>query len=200
MATPRNQLEIILLDCGFSKINKEKLKKIYIPINVSNSSSSECKNHSEGTEKFIEDRKQAYDEVDNSSKENVEDILDVSESKRIDYLQSLEDLCKKFQDLKQTTEIDGPISSDKVKKDRMYLFANRLPEKIRFYIFENEKVDVENWDSLHEGIMWLAWLRTTSYAYSECDAMQTAEYIDIINEIQGACISYNDLLNILHVV
>jgi hypothetical protein len=73
-----------------------------------------------------------------------------------------------------------------------------LPQSIRETVFDDQKFDVENWSSLNEAIVWLAWLKTLEVPFEQRESQQMAEYINILNTIRSACLSREKILDALY--
>ena len=183
MATPRNHLEIILIDRGFSAVNGKRFKKIYIPIySLEKSSEKSCCINMDVVDAFEFERKKLYDSFPS-------DTADCGAQKQ-NYFSRLRKLYNCF----DTNQASGSAT----KSEILYLNVDSLPQSIRETVFDDQKFDVENWSSLNEAIVWLAWLKTLEVPFEQRESQQMAEYINILNTIRSACLSREKILDALY--
>jgi len=184
MATPRNHLEIVLIDRGFSTVNEKHFKKIYIPIySTNNNSENSCCIDVDVVDAFEFERKKLYDSFPS-------DVADCGTQKQ-SYFSRLRKLYHCF-DSSQSSSSAGKTS------ETLYLYVNSLPQSIRETVFDDQKFNVENWSSLNEAIVWLAWLKTLEVPFERRESQQMAEYINILNTIRSACLSREMILDALY--
>jgi hypothetical protein len=186
MATPRNHLEIILIDRGFSRVNEKRFKKIYIPIYSAESvQNNSCSIDVEAVEALTTERQNLYDSFSSIN-------LSCSREKnpKQDYFARLRKIYHSF----GSTQNSGI----EFENETLYLFVDSLPQSVREIIFDDKKFDVENWDSLNEGIMWLSWLRTIDIAPDHRESRQMAEYMNVLKSIRGSCLSRKMILEALY--
>lgn len=200
MATPKNHIEIILIDRGFSGINEKCLKKIFIPITIRkhSSESSVCLDM-ETQESLVLQRQKLYDVILTSEKNLLDDEESSLSSKeggkcvRQSYFGCLRNIYNSFW-VRQGVFNASPCE----KNGPLYLMVDSLPNSIREIIFDDCKFNIENWDSLNEAIMWLSWLRTLNISFQHRESMQMAEYIKILKEIQNSCLTREAVMKALY--
>lgn len=171
MASPRNMLEIVLIDRGFSKVNRKHFKKIFLPIFFSRK--NEVDSHAEDPET------PSLSEMTHES----------GEHSKNDFFSFLKKIHLPF---------GYPHSSfhmvdSEDRKGPLFLRVDSLPDTVRDAVFDCDRFDVENWESLNEGLMWLAWVRTSDVALHWREARQTAEFINILNTIKKLCMTREEL-------
>lgn len=187
MATPRNHLEIVLVDRGFSQVNEKRLKKIYIPIYSSEGvQKNTCSVDVEALEALQCVRQDLYDSFSS---------LNIGTSKEKDPKQDY------FARLRKIYHSFGSSHNSEVnfENETLYLFVDSLPLSVREIIFDDKKFNVENWDSLNEGIMWLSWLRTIDISPDHRESRQMAEYMNVLKTIRESCLSQKKILEALHI-
>lgn len=171
MASPRNMIEIVLIDRGFSKVNRKHFKKIFLPIFYSRKGENDC--HIDAPE------------VASLPEMNCES----GENSKNDFFSFLKKIHLPF---------GYPHSSfhmldSEDRKGPLFLRVDSLPDTVREAVFDCDRFDVENWESLNEGLMWLAWVRTSDVAHHWREARQTAEFINILNSIKKLCMTREEL-------
>lgn len=171
MASPRNMVEIVLIDRGFSKVNGDRFKKIYLPI-------------------FYSDRSENDEHVDIPETASIpETNRENGENSKNDFFSFLKNLHFPF----GFPHSSYFISNTEDRKGPLFLRVDSLSDAVRDAVFDCDRFDVENWESLNEGLMWLAWVRTSDVAHHWREARQTAEFINILNSIKRMCMTREEL-------
>jgi hypothetical protein len=176
----------------------KRFKKIYIQITAFEKPCEETIHLDlETVDALLHERKQIYDTFTgdeyNEHDEQTPNERNASELSKSGYFPCLRKMYDSFLNARSK-------NSNEQKPSPLYLHVDSLPQSIRETIFDNSQFNIENWDSLNEAIIWLAWLRTFDVAVHHREAMQMAEYLNIVNVIHKACISEETLLEALYFV
>lgn len=171
MATPRNMTEIVLLDRGFSKVNEKVFKKIFLPVMNEGEDGSEhcCIDIDEG-------------EADDDGVKNV-------------FVSYLKKLCTSY--FGKSPSYIALADNLEEKQEPLFLRVDSLPRFIREKIFDCKKFDIENWESLNEGMKSAARLKSVGVAPEWRTARETLEFLDILRTIRNACMTRAQLFEVL---
>lgn len=197
MATPRNYFEIILLDRGFSRLRGGRFKKIYLPMLTDEDVPEQ---HSVSCRIDVEERT-GQCSIPFGSRYGSVDEVDGRDRGRVGYLECLRSFLQNYKKVRSDdSSFDEYDDERRHEREPLYLSVSSLPEYIRDTVFDNGKINVENWEALDEAIMWLAGVKTSDscFGYSCCPPRQTVEYMNIIRTIVESCMSREELLNALH--
>lgn len=124
------------------------------------------------------------------------DEVEARDRGKIGYFDCLKSLFKtSYEKLRSD---DSIFDQEQNERGPLFLSVSSLPEWIRETVFDNGKINVENWEALNEAIMWLAGLKTSDSGFSLCCTRQLEEYTNILRIIIESCMSREDLLHSLH--
>ena len=167
MATPRNMTEIILLDRGFSKVNEKVFKKIFLP--VMNEGEHCCIDIDEGC----------------TEDERVKNV----------FVSCVKKLCASY--FGKSSPNIGLVGDIEEKQELLFLRVDSLPRFIRETIFDCKKIDIENWESLNEGMKSAARMKSVGVAPEWRTARETLEFLDVLRTIRNACMTRVQLFEVL---